>query len=70
MIGVVVDGLVRRADPLSSDNFVGDSVTALAEDRVLLRADRNGLRVYYRRELTKSLKNFLFVGVGAAGRAR
>ena len=38
---------------------------ALADDRVLLRADRaSRASIFYRRELTKSVKNFLFIGVG------
>ena len=36
---------------------------AVADDRVLLRAHGLACAVYYRRELTKSVKNLLFIGV-------
>ena len=48
-----------------SENFVSDSLTALALMIAFYYA-LNGFScaIYYRRELTKSVKNFLFIGVG------
>ena len=48
-----------------SENFVYDSLTALSLMIAFYYA-LNGFScaIYYRRELTKSVKNFLFIGVG------
>ena len=50
---------------LASENFLFDSITALALMIAFYYA-LTGIAcvVYYRRELTKSVKNFLFIGVG------
>ncbi len=50
---------------LASENFLFDSITALSLMIAFYYA-LTGLAcvVYYRRELTKSVKNFLFIGVG------
>jgi amino acid transporter len=50
---------------LASENFLFDSITALSLMIAFYYA-LTGIAcvVYYRRELTKSVKNFLFIGVG------
>jgi amino acid transporter len=63
-IGIVAAVWFGALFPLS-ENFVYDSLTALS----LLIAFYYALTgfacaIYYRRELTKSVKNFLFIGVG------
>ena len=54
-----------------SENFLFDTVSALALMIAFYYA-LSGLAcvVYYRRELFKSVSNFLFIGVGAARRGR
>ena len=64
-MGVALGHLVRRPD-LVSENILFDSLAALG----LMIAFYLGLTgfacvVYYRHEIFKSAKNFLFVGVGA-----
>ena len=48
-----------------SENFVYDSLTALSLMIAFYYALTGfACAIYYRRELTKSVKNFLFIGVG------
>ena len=63
-IGVVAAVWFGVLFPLS-ENFVYDSLTALSLMIAFYYA-LNGFScaIYYRRELTKSVKNFLFIGVG------
>ena len=63
-IGVVAAVWFGVLFPLS-ENFVYDSLTALSLMIAFYYA-LNGFAcaIYYRRELTKSVKNFLFIGVG------
>ena len=57
-------GLVRRAEPHLAELPVRLADGAVADDRLLLRAHGIACAIYYRRELTKSVKNFFFIGVG------
>jgi amino acid transporter len=63
-IGVIAAVWFGVLFPLS-ENFVYDSLTALSFMIAFYYA-LNGFScaIYYRRELTKSVKNFLFIGVG------
>ncbi len=63
-IGVIAAVWFGVLFPLS-ENFVYDSLTALAFMIAFYYA-LNGFScaIYYRRELTKSVKNFIFIGVG------
>ena len=52
-----------------SENFLYDSLTALSLMIAFYYALTGmACAIYYRRELTKSVKNFLFIGVGPRGR--
>jgi amino acid transporter len=63
-IGVIAAVWFGVLFPLS-ENFVYDSLTALALMIAFYYALTGfACAIYYRRELTKSVKNFLFVGVG------
>ena len=63
-IGVIAAVWFGVLFPLS-ENFVYDSLTALSFMIAFYYA-LNGFScaIYYRRELTKSVKNFIFIGVG------
>ena len=63
-IGVIASVWFGVLFPLS-ENFVYDSLTALSLMIAFYYA-LNGFAcaIYYRRELTKSVKNFFFIGVG------
>ena len=63
-IGVVAAAWFGVLFPLS-ENFVYDSLTALSLMIAFYYALTGfACAIYYRRELTKSVKNFLFIGVG------
>ena len=66
-IGVIAAVWFGVLFPLS-ENFVYDSLTALSFMIAFYYA-LNGFScaIYYRRELTKSVKNFFFIGVGPGG---
>ena len=63
-IGVIAAVWFGVLFPLS-ENFVYDSLTALSLMIAFYYALTGfACAIYYRRELTKSVKNFLFIGVG------
>jgi amino acid transporter len=64
VIGVIASVWFGVLFPLS-ENFVYDSITALSLMIAFYYALTGfACAIYYRRELTKSVKNFLFIGVG------